>query len=113
MADGHSSFCSITTLAASRISERSLGKMPTTSVRRPISRLTRSSGLVERSLSKRDSAPRVPLEPEVQFKTEVYFAPTALPLPAGTTSSRGAWSGARAHTPTVVGGAILIWIFGA
>jgi hypothetical protein len=26
-----------------------LGKMPTTSVRRPISRLNRSSGLVERS----------------------------------------------------------------
>jgi hypothetical protein len=30
----------MTTLAASRISARSLGKMPTTSVRRPISRLT-------------------------------------------------------------------------
>jgi hypothetical protein len=36
-------------LAASRISERSSGKVPTTSVRLPILRLTRSSGLVERS----------------------------------------------------------------
>ena len=45
----YSSFCSITTLAASLINERSLGKMPTRSVRRPISRLNRSSGLVERS----------------------------------------------------------------
>src|SRR5512132_1934534 len=42
----------MTTLAASRSSARSLGKMPTTSVRRPISRLTRSSGLVERSFGR-------------------------------------------------------------
>jgi hypothetical protein len=33
-------------IPASRISERSSGKMPTTSVRRPISLLKRSSGLV-------------------------------------------------------------------
>ena len=32
-----------------RISEGSSGKMPTTSVRRPISRLKRSSGFVDRS----------------------------------------------------------------
>jgi hypothetical protein len=32
------------------MSDASLGKMPTTSLRRPISRLTRSSGFVERSL---------------------------------------------------------------
>jgi hypothetical protein len=37
-------------LVASRISEASSGKIPTTSVRRPISRLSRSSGLVLRSL---------------------------------------------------------------
>ena len=37
-------------MPARRISERSSGKMPTTSVRRPISRLKRSSGFVERSL---------------------------------------------------------------
>ena len=35
---------------ASRIRAASLGKMPTTSVRRPISRLKRSSGFVDRSL---------------------------------------------------------------
>jgi hypothetical protein len=39
----------MTTLAASRMSERSLGNMPTTSVRLPISRLTRSRGFVDRS----------------------------------------------------------------
>ena len=37
-------------MPTSRISERSSGKMPTTSVRRPISLLKRSSGLVLRSL---------------------------------------------------------------
>jgi hypothetical protein len=37
-------------IPASRISERSSGKIPTTSVRRPISRLKRSSGLVDLSL---------------------------------------------------------------
>jgi hypothetical protein len=37
-------------MPARRIREASLGKMPTTSVRRPISRLTRSSVFVERSL---------------------------------------------------------------
>jgi hypothetical protein len=35
-------------MPTSRISERSSGKMPTTSVRRPISLLKRSSGLVSR-----------------------------------------------------------------
>jgi hypothetical protein len=39
----------MTTLTARRMSELSLGKIPTTSVRRPILRLTRWSGLVERS----------------------------------------------------------------
>jgi hypothetical protein len=51
VADEPESFCSITMLAASRISALSLGKMPTTSVRRPTSRLTRSKGLVERSFA--------------------------------------------------------------
>src|SRR3954451_19846811 len=37
-------------IPASRVRLRSSGKMPTTSVRRPTSRLNRSSGLVERSL---------------------------------------------------------------
>ena len=64
----HSSFCSISA-PASRITAASLGKIPTTSVRRPISWLTRSSGLVERSLvqcsggrRKRQAGPLRPLE---------------------------------------------------
>jgi hypothetical protein len=41
----------MTMLAASRISERSLGKMSTTSVRRSISRLTRSNVCLKRGRS--------------------------------------------------------------
>jgi hypothetical protein len=40
---------SISTAPANRIALLSLGKIPTTSERRPISRLTRSSGFVERN----------------------------------------------------------------
>jgi 3-hydroxybutyryl-CoA dehydrogenase len=42
------SFCSIARIETSRMREASSGKMPTTSVRRAISRLKRSSGLVSR-----------------------------------------------------------------
>jgi hypothetical protein len=38
---------SIASIDTSRISEASSGKIPTTSVRRPISRLKRSSGFVD------------------------------------------------------------------
>jgi hypothetical protein len=38
----------MTRLVASRISERSSGKMPTAPVRRPTSQLSRSSGFVDR-----------------------------------------------------------------
>ncbi len=44
------SFCSISIAPIRRIAAASLGKIPTTSERRPISLLSRSSGLVERSL---------------------------------------------------------------
>jgi hypothetical protein len=44
------SFCSSSSAPASRSSAALLGKIPTTSVRRPSSRLTRSSGLVLRIL---------------------------------------------------------------
>ncbi len=47
---GHSSLASIASIETKRINDGSSGKMPTTSVRRPISRLKRSSGLVLRSL---------------------------------------------------------------
>src|SRR5690606_3926096 len=43
----HSSCCSWRTAPARRITAARLGKIPTTSVRRPISRLRRSKGLVE------------------------------------------------------------------
>jgi len=45
--------CSMSRAPDSRSAEASLGKMPTTSARRPISRLTRSSGFVERSFDQR------------------------------------------------------------
>src|SRR5690606_20578650 len=43
----HSSCCSMRTAPAKRISEARFGKIPTTSVRRPISRINRSNGFVE------------------------------------------------------------------
>jgi hypothetical protein len=43
----------ISSAPASRIALLSLGKIPTTLARRPISRLTRSSGLGERSFDQR------------------------------------------------------------
>jgi hypothetical protein len=45
----HSSFCSVSRQAARPSRAASLGRMSTTSVHRPISRLTRSRGFVERS----------------------------------------------------------------
>jgi hypothetical protein len=44
------SCCSINKLPARRMRAWSLGNTPTTSERRPISRLTRSNGLVERNV---------------------------------------------------------------
>src|SRR5690606_3635456 len=43
----HSSSCSCRTAPISRRAAAALGKMPTTSIRRPISRIRRSSGFVE------------------------------------------------------------------
>src|ERR1700730_5059159 len=48
----HSSFCSNSKAPIKRITAASLGKMPTTSLRRLISPLSRSSGLVECSLAR-------------------------------------------------------------
>ena len=50
--DGHSSFCSRRIAPTRRVMAASLGKMPTTSVRRLISPLRRSSGLTECSLAR-------------------------------------------------------------
>lgn len=50
--DGHSPFCSRRMAPTRRVIAASLGKIQTTSVRRLISALTRSSGLVECSLAR-------------------------------------------------------------
>ncbi len=49
VAAGEESFCSIKRAPASRTAEASLGKIPTTSLLRPTSRLTHSRGLVKQS----------------------------------------------------------------
>ena len=61
----HSSFCSISSIPARRISAWSLGWIPTTSGRRPISLLTRSSGFVDRNFGQCSFGKRVEAEQRV------------------------------------------------